>query len=71
MKSALKFVFVVAVFALTCWLGQAAPVQAAYPACWNLRDCSPEGARTLCWNINAELAVCRCVNGWWSCSTAG
>ena len=71
MKSALKFVFVVTVFTLTCWIGQAQSAQAAYPACWDLRDCRPEGARTYCWNINAELAFCRCVNGWWSCSTAG
>lgn len=71
MKTTVKFALLVAVLTLTAWIGQVQPSEAAYPACWNLRDCSSPGAHTLCWNVNYELAFCTCLNGWWQCSTAG
>lgn len=71
MKRTLKLTLLVAVFALAVWAGGIEPAEAYYSACWDLRECYPNGSVTYCWNLNAELAWCTCTNGWWYCHTGG
>ena len=68
MKKSLKLLLLVAVLAVCTWIGRPNSADAAYKYCWQMTNCSPNGAWTACWSANAELFRCFCVNGWWDCS---
>lgn len=70
MKKSLKLSLLVAILAVSAWIGQPGRVDAAYKYCNQMTICSPNGAWSACWATGGtgELFRCFCVNGYWDCS---
>lgn len=69
MRKSLKLSLLVAVLAVCSWIGPG-QADAAYKYCYQMTNCSPNGAWSACWSSGGtgELFRCFCVNGRWDCS---